>query len=161
MTAVRLAEPKQAHRRSWASGSYATVAERLVDDVPPRHLLARAPIAPGMEVLDVATGTGNVAVRAAQLGARVTGVDITRRRRLAGGVGRVHGDELRPAARRTAEAGDDDRWNELREELVALTGSLDEGRPGALRVESEYLLTLGRVGLRTGAQSHADRRTPT
>ena len=30
-----------------------------------------------MEVLDLATGTGNVAMRAAQLGARVTGLDLT------------------------------------------------------------------------------------
>jgi SAM-dependent methyltransferase len=72
-----LAELKQAHRRTWASGSYASVAERIVDDVPPRHLLERLGIEPGMEVLDLATGTGNVAIRAAQLGARVTGVDLT------------------------------------------------------------------------------------
>jgi SAM-dependent methyltransferase len=39
----------------------------------------------------------------------------------------------------------DGRWDELREELIALTRSLDLGGPGALRVESEYLLTLGRV----------------
>jgi SAM-dependent methyltransferase len=72
-----LADLKRAHRRTWASGSYATVAERLVDHVPPRHLLERVPIAPGTEVLDIATGTGNVAIRAAQLGARVTGLDLT------------------------------------------------------------------------------------
>jgi ubiquinone/menaquinone biosynthesis C-methylase UbiE len=72
-----LAELKQAHRRIWASGSYARVAERIVDDVPPRHLLERVRIERGMEVLDLATGTGNVAIRAAQLGARVTGVDLT------------------------------------------------------------------------------------
>lgn len=74
---AELVELKQAHRRTWASGSYATVAERLVDDVPPRHLLERVPIEPGMEVLDLATGTGNVAIRAAQRGARVTGLDLT------------------------------------------------------------------------------------
>jgi SAM-dependent methyltransferase len=71
-----LAELKQAHRRIWASGSYAAVAERIVDDVPPSHLLARVSIEPGMEVLDIAAGTGNVAIRAAQLGARVTAVDL-------------------------------------------------------------------------------------
>ena len=37
------------------------------------------------------------------------------------------------------------RWDELRDELVALTASLDGGGPGELRVESEYLLVLGRV----------------
>ena len=34
-------------------------------------------IAPGQDVLDVATGTGNIAVRAAAAGARVTGLDLT------------------------------------------------------------------------------------
>lgn len=72
-----LADLKRAHRAIWASGSYATVAERIVDAVPPAHLLSRVAIRPGMEVLDLATGTGNVAIRAAKLGARVTGLDLT------------------------------------------------------------------------------------
>src|SRR5215218_580332 len=72
-----LAELKRAHRKTWASGDYGSVAERLVDAVPPRHLLERVSIEPGMEVLDIATGTGNVAIRAALLGARVTGLDLT------------------------------------------------------------------------------------
>jgi ubiquinone/menaquinone biosynthesis C-methylase UbiE len=72
-----LTELKRAHRGIWASGSYAAVAERLIEEVPPQHLLRRAAVEPGMTVLDVATGTGNVAIRAAQLGARVTGLDLT------------------------------------------------------------------------------------
>jgi len=68
---------KRAHRGTWASGSYATVAERLIDDVPPRHLLDRVGIEPGTDVLDIATGTGNVAIKAARVGARVTGLDLT------------------------------------------------------------------------------------
>ena len=72
-----LGDLKRAHRRTWASGSYATVAERIVNDVPPRHLLERVPIGPGTQVLDIATGTGNVAIRAAQMGAHVTGLDLT------------------------------------------------------------------------------------
>jgi hypothetical protein len=36
-------------------------------------------------------------------------------------------------------------WDELREEIVALTASFDRGRPGALHVDSEYLLVIGRV----------------
>jgi len=268
-----LAELKRAHRTTWASGSYAAVAERLVDDVPPRHLLDRVSIEPGMEVLDLATGTGNVAVRAAQLGAHVTGLDLTpelfgrareraseagvevewlegdaedlpfeddrfdlvlstfgiqfaprhevaareavRVARPGGTIGLVNwtpqshigrilkavggrlpkapdfasppplwGDEthvrelfghsgieleferarnpfvgfgspeewvefmetnygpLLTARRKLAPEG---RWDELRQELVALTAALDQGTPGALRVESEYLLTLGRL----------------
>ncbi|MBL7497165.1 methyltransferase domain-containing protein [Frankia sp. CNm7] len=74
MTAV--AELKQSHRATWAAGDYAAVAE-LIDESPPRDLLARVELAPGARVLDVATGTGNVALRAAAAGARVVGLDLT------------------------------------------------------------------------------------
>lgn len=268
-----LAELKQTHRKTWASGDYAAVAARLVDDVPPRHLLERVPVEPGLEVLDLAAGTGNVAIRAAQAGGRVTALDLTpelleqgRERAAAAGVeiawvagdaeelpfedgrfdrvlstfgiqftprheaaareavrvtrpggriglvnwtpqshiGRVlkavgsrlpkppdyasppplWGDEAHVRAlleplgveleleRGTnpfvgfASAADwvefmaasygpllgartklepEGRWDELRDELVGLTASLDQGSPGALRVESEYLLVTGHV----------------
>ncbi len=71
------ADLKSAHRRMWASGDYAAVVDRLIADVPPRHLLDRVRIEPGMEVLDIAAGTGNAAIRAAQRGARVTALDLT------------------------------------------------------------------------------------
>lgn len=59
MSAV--AELKHAHRATWAAGDYAAVAE-LIDKAPPRDLLARAELRPGLDVLDVATGTGTVAI---------------------------------------------------------------------------------------------------
>ena len=71
-----LAELKNVHRSTWAAGDYAAVAE-LIDDAPPRDLLARAQLEPGLEVLDVATGTGNVAIKAAAAGAQVVGLDLT------------------------------------------------------------------------------------
>ena len=71
-----VAELKLAHRATWAAGDYAAVA-RHIDDVPPRDLLARMDIQPGHEVLDVATGTGNLAIRAAAAGAHVVGLDLT------------------------------------------------------------------------------------
>lgn len=74
MTAV--AELKQIHRATWAAGDYAVVAE-VIDAIPPRDLLDRMAITPGATVLDVATGTGNVALRAAAAGAQVVGVDLT------------------------------------------------------------------------------------
>jgi SAM-dependent methyltransferase len=70
-----LMDLKQAHRATWAAGDYPAVAEHI-DAVPPRDLLNRVAIAPGDDVLDVATGTGNVALRAAAAGARVVGLDL-------------------------------------------------------------------------------------
>ncbi len=37
------------------------------------------------------------------------------------------------------------QWDELHAETVALTAALDQGRPGALHIESEDLLVIGRV----------------
>jgi SAM-dependent methyltransferase len=71
-----LMDLKHAHRATWAAGDYPAVAEHI-DAVPPRDLLNRVAIAPGDDVLDVATGTGNVALRAAAAGARVVGLDLT------------------------------------------------------------------------------------
>jgi SAM-dependent methyltransferase len=71
-----LAELKQTHRATWAAGDYPAVAERI-DEVPPRDLLDRVNVMPGEDVLDVATGTGNVALRAAAAGANVVGLDLT------------------------------------------------------------------------------------
>jgi SAM-dependent methyltransferase len=67
---------KRAHRATWASGDYGAIAE-LIDDDPPRDLLERVPVEPAEEVLDVAAGTGNLALRAAAAGAQVVGLDLT------------------------------------------------------------------------------------
>jgi SAM-dependent methyltransferase len=74
MTAI--ADLKRAHRATWAAGDYAAVAE-LIDEAPPRDLLAHMDLSPELEVLDVATGTGNIAIRAAARGAQVVGLDLT------------------------------------------------------------------------------------
>ena len=70
-----VADLKRAHRATWASGDYAAVAE-VIDEVPPRDLLSRIDLRPGHAVLDVATGTGNVALQAALAGAQVAGLDL-------------------------------------------------------------------------------------
>jgi ubiquinone/menaquinone biosynthesis C-methylase UbiE len=67
---------KRAHRATWAAGDYPAVAE-MIDEAPPRDLLDRVDIHPGEDVLDVATGTGNAALRAAAAGANVVGLDLT------------------------------------------------------------------------------------
>ena len=66
---------KRVHRATWAAGDYASVAE-VIDEAPPRDLLARMDVTPDHEVLDVAAGTGNIAIRTALAGARTIGLDL-------------------------------------------------------------------------------------
>jgi SAM-dependent methyltransferase len=76
MSSDELVALKQAQRATWALGDYGEVALRELWEVGAR-LVSRVGIAPGDDVLDVACGTGNVAIRAAEAGARVTGLDLT------------------------------------------------------------------------------------
>ena len=59
----------------WGTGDYRAVAEKVTSIA--EVLIPRANIEPGMDVLDVACGTGNVSIPAARLGARVTGLDLS------------------------------------------------------------------------------------
>ena len=63
-------------RAMWALGNYHEFAKQTVWDLGPR-LVEACRIAPGQRVLDVAAGTGNVALRAAQAGASVVASDLT------------------------------------------------------------------------------------
>jgi len=60
----------------WALGDYHRFSKTLVWDVGP-ILVEACAIRAGQRVLDVATGTGNVALRAAQKGAHVVASDLT------------------------------------------------------------------------------------
>jgi SAM-dependent methyltransferase len=73
---IAVEDLKKTHRATWAAGDYGAIAE-LIDDTPPRDLLARVEVKPGQQVLDVAAGTGNIALRAAAAGADVIGIDLT------------------------------------------------------------------------------------
>jgi SAM-dependent methyltransferase len=73
-TGTDIEKLKASMRQTWTSGDFgklalhmATEAERFVD---------RLGITPEMQVLDVACGTGNLAIPAARTGATVTGLDI-------------------------------------------------------------------------------------
>lgn len=70
-----IAEFKQDNRAMWAAGDYQSIADLVweVGDRIVRHVGVR----PGDDVLDVACGTGNAAIRAAAAGGRVVGVDLT------------------------------------------------------------------------------------
>jgi ubiquinone/menaquinone biosynthesis C-methylase UbiE len=61
-------------RRVWTSGDFLPIARSFAPGA--EEFIARLGIRPGERVLDVATGTGNLAIPAARAGARVTGVDI-------------------------------------------------------------------------------------
>jgi SAM-dependent methyltransferase len=76
MATIDVDRLKAVHRTTWATGDYAAVSDAITEQVAPL-LLEWAPVAAGHEVLDVATGTGNVALQAARAGAAVTGVDLT------------------------------------------------------------------------------------
>jgi SAM-dependent methyltransferase len=71
----QLAELKGAARAMWAAGDYDAIAS-LIWDVGGR-VVRRLGVSPGEDVLDVACGTGNAAIPAAQAGGRVVGVDLT------------------------------------------------------------------------------------
>jgi SAM-dependent methyltransferase len=66
---------KQGQRAMWTAGDYAEVALRIVP--VGEYVAERAGAAPGVKLLDVATGTGNVSIPAARAGAVVTGLDLT------------------------------------------------------------------------------------
>ena len=70
-----LAGVKAIQRAIWTVGDYDSIAE-LIWDVG-AAVAESAAIEPGMRLLDVATGTGNAAIRAAEAGAEVTGLDLT------------------------------------------------------------------------------------
>ncbi len=83
------AELKTRHRAMWASGDYPSMVETFLLPLGPR-LVEACGIGEGMRVLDVAAGTGNASLPAAQRGATVVASDLT--------------PELLEAGRRRAEA---------------------------------------------------------
>lgn len=69
-------ELKARHRTMWATGDYPSMVETFLLPLGPR-LVEAAGIGPGMRVLDVAAGTGNASLPAAQAGAEVVASDLT------------------------------------------------------------------------------------
>jgi SAM-dependent methyltransferase len=67
---------KARHRAMWASGDYPSMVETFLLPLGPR-LVEACGIEAGMKVLDVAAGTGNASIPAAERGARVTASDLT------------------------------------------------------------------------------------
>ena len=61
-------------RATWSAGDFGQIAKYYANDAA--DFIKRLDLKPGMTVLDVACGTGNLAIPAARTGATVTGVDI-------------------------------------------------------------------------------------
>ena len=67
---------KAKHRAVWAFGDYPAVATDLVSSLGP-ILVQACQVRPGDRVLDVAAGSGNAAIPAAEAGASVVASDLT------------------------------------------------------------------------------------
>jgi len=67
---------KQKHRAMWASGDYPALASELVLDLG-AILVDACGIRTKQRVLDVAAGSGNAAIPAAMMGAKVIASDLT------------------------------------------------------------------------------------
>jgi ubiquinone/menaquinone biosynthesis C-methylase UbiE len=97
-------ELKARHRAMWALGDYPAVATQVISELG-RILVEASGVRPGDRVLDVAAGSGNVAVPAALAGASVVASDLT--------------PELLDTGRRlAAEAGADIEWREADAEAL-------------------------------------------
>lgn len=90
MSGIDVSGFKQGQKMMWSIGDYPEIARRIegVADV----LAEAVGAGEGIELLDVATGSGNVALAAARAGAAVTGLDLTP-------------DLLEVARKRAADAG--------------------------------------------------------
>ena len=69
-------ELKARHRAMWAMGDYPAVATEVIAELGP-ILVEASGLRPGDRVLDVAAGSGNVAIPAALAGAQVVASDLT------------------------------------------------------------------------------------
>lgn len=65
---------KHRMKTAWMAGDFGKLAPFIQDEA--EAFVARLDLKPGMKVLDVGCGTGNLAIVAARTGAVVTGVDI-------------------------------------------------------------------------------------
>jgi ubiquinone/menaquinone biosynthesis C-methylase UbiE len=74
MNTTELQTIKARQKTTWESGDFGEIAKSIMPAA--EEFMGRMPLRPGMRVLDVACGTGNLAVVAARSGCATTGVDI-------------------------------------------------------------------------------------
>ncbi|MGN6338307.1 class I SAM-dependent methyltransferase [Mycobacterium sp.] len=75
-TSISDASVVATHRTVWALGDYALMAEEVMAPLGPALVKATG-IGPGVRVLDVAAGSGNISLPAAATGAAVVSTDLT------------------------------------------------------------------------------------
>jgi ubiquinone/menaquinone biosynthesis C-methylase UbiE len=97
-------ELKGRHRKMWALGDYARVADELVSPLG-EVIVAASDVRSGQRVLDVAAGNGNAAIPAASRGANVVASDLTP-------------ELLEIGARRADDFGLQIRWEEADAEAL-------------------------------------------
>jgi SAM-dependent methyltransferase len=97
MELTDLTEAQQRARATWAAGNFDAIVHHIWS--VGGDLVERVGVNPGDEVLDVACGTGNASIPAAQAGGKVTGLDITP-------------ELLEQGRRRATEAGVEIEWVE-------------------------------------------------
>ena len=133
---------EQKHRPLWASVDYPRLASELIWRLGPR-LVAAAAVQPGERVLDIAAGSGNVAIPAALHGATVVASDLT--------------PELFDVGRRLAtEAGAELEWREADAEALPFAdGSFDV----RALVRGRDVRTPPPAGRRRTRARHRPRRT--
>lgn len=73
-TTDKMQSIKSSMKATWMAGDFGQIAKR--NEAEGTAFISRLGLKPGQRVLDVACGTGNLAIPAAKLGAKVTGVDI-------------------------------------------------------------------------------------
>jgi 2-polyprenyl-3-methyl-5-hydroxy-6-metoxy-1,4-benzoquinol methylase len=73
-TKPEMLELKKKMKATWEAGDFGEIARSLVSGA--EAFIQRLKLQPGSKVLDVACGTGNLAIPAARGGAKVVGVDI-------------------------------------------------------------------------------------
>lgn len=132
-TTGEMAELKGKLKATWESGDYGHFSQYLEPGA--REFLASIDIAPGTQVLDVACGSGQLAIPIAEAGGDVTGVDIA-------------SNLVEQARARAAKAGLDARFDEGDAEalpygdagfdlVISLFGAMFAPRPE--RVAAELL----------------------
>jgi ubiquinone/menaquinone biosynthesis C-methylase UbiE len=109
--ASRFEQLKRGMQTTWMAGDFGQIAKYSAKGA--EEFVARLNLQPGVKVLDVACGTGNLAIPAARLGAKVTGIDIA-------------SNLLEQARQRAASEGLEAKFEEGdAERLAASTGEFD------------------------------------